>query len=326
MIVPVLQLLGAICLGRFLFQLAAGLYTFVREGKRLSSYGKWAVVTGATDGIGKAMAEEMVKQGQNVIIVSRTQAKLDETKKDLEDLAKKKGKSVEIQTLCIDFTQFGGPETEAYQRAAAAFAGKDIGVLVNNVGVSYEFPMFFHEVDDSRVSMLLKVNMDSVVHMTRLVLPGMVERKRGAILNLSSSAGVTPSPLLSLYGATKAFVDKFSQELHAEYSPRYNIVVQSQTPLWIATKMASVRREKASIATPLPEVYAKGAVARIGYGSSNAGYWVHDVVVYVQDVLSSVGLRGVLGGLVLKMHEGIRKKGFKKRERMAAEGGDKKGN
>jgi len=229
MLAAVVQLLGYLCLGRFLFRLLTGLYTFVREGKRLNTYGKWAVVTGATDGIGKAMAEEMVKQTMNVIIVSRTQAKLDDTKKELEALAKKKAANVTIETLCIDFTQFGGPETDGFQRAAKAFSGKEIGVLVNNVGVSYEFPMFFHEVDDTRVAHLLKVNMDSVVHMTRLVLPGMVERKKGAILNLSSSAGVTPSPLLSLYGATKAFVDKFSQEMDAEYSSRYNITVQSQT-------------------------------------------------------------------------------------------------
>eukprot|EP00929_Paragymnodinium_shiwhaense_P040162 TRINITY_DN20989_c0_g1_i1.p1 TRINITY_DN20989_c0_g1~~TRINITY_DN20989_c0_g1_i1.p1 ORF type:complete len:322 (-),score=80.00 TRINITY_DN20989_c0_g1_i1:306-1271(-) len=313
MLLPTIQLLGSVWLARFLYQLGAGIYSFFREGKRLSKYGKWAVVTGATDGIGKEMAKEMVKQAMNVIIVSRTQAKLDETAKELTMMAKTRNLDVTIETLCIDFTKFGGPETEPYQRAAKAFEGKEIGVLVNNVGVSYEFPMFFHEIDDARVSALLKVNMDSVVHMTRLVIGGMVERKRGAILNLSSSAGVTPSPLLALYGATKAFVDKFSQELHAEYSGRYNIVVQSQTPLWIATKMASVKREKASLATPLPEKYAEGAVARIGYGSSNAGYWVHDMVVFAIDLLSAIGLRGVMGKAVLQMHEGIRKKGFKKR-------------
>lgn len=316
-----LQAIGAFVLARFAFQLASGIYAaFFRGKKKMASYGKWAVVTGATDGIGKAMAAEMIKEKMNVLIVSRTQSKLDETKKELLAM----NSSAQVETLCIDFTEFGGPETEAYKRAAKAFEGKEIGVLVNNVGVSYEFPMWFHEVEDSRVASLLKCNIDSVVHMTRLVLPGMVERKKGAILNISSSAGLTPAPLLSLYGATKAFVDKFSREMDTEYG-KFHISVQSQTPLWIATKMASVRREKASIATPLPEKYATSALARIGYGSSNAGYWVHDIVLYLVDLLAALGLGGMVSNAILSMHAGIRKKGLKKKEKLAKGEEDKKG-
>jgi len=151
-----------------------------------------------------------------------------------------------------------------------------------------------------------------------------VDRKRGAILNISSASGLIPAPLLALYGATKQFVEKFSKELDTEYA-KYNIQVQSQAPLWIATKLASVRREKASIFTPLPEVYAKGAVKQIGYESSNAGYWVHDIVVCACSVMQSLGLASVLQSQTLSMHAAINKAGLKKRARKEEEA-NKKGN
>jgi 17beta-estradiol 17-dehydrogenase / very-long-chain 3-oxoacyl-CoA reductase len=315
-----ITVLGVALLLKFLVSFARGVYiAFLRPGNNLKKYGEWAVVTGATDGIGKAIAGEMIAAGLSVIIVARTQSKLDDTKAELEAAAKKKGKSGKVETLCIDFTQFGGPETDAYKRAAKALEGKDVGVLVNNVGMSYEFPMWFHDLTDADVKNLLTMNMDSVVWMTRLVLKGMTERKRGAILNISSASGLIPAPLLALYGATKQFVEKFSKELHTEYSGKYKIHVQSQAPLWIATKLASVRREKASIFTPLPEVYAKGAVQKIGYESSNAGYWVHDIVVCACSVLQSWGLSSVLQSQTLSMHAGINKAGLKKRARKEEE-------
>jgi 17beta-estradiol 17-dehydrogenase / very-long-chain 3-oxoacyl-CoA reductase len=313
--------LGAAALLKVLISFGQGIYVaFFRAGKDLKRYGEWAVVTGATDGIGKAIAREMLAAGLSVIIVARTQSKLDETKAELEASAEKKETDCKVETLCIDFTQFGGPETDPHKRAVIAFEGKDIGVLVNNVGMSYEFPMWFHDLTDADVKNLLTMNVDSVVWMTRIVLKGMVQRKRGAILNISSASGLIPAPLLALYGATKQFVEKFSKELDTEYNnAAYRIQVQSQAPLWIATKLASVRREKASIFTPLPEVYAKGAVRKIGYESSNAGYWVHDIVVCACSVLQSLGFSSVLQSQALAMHKGINKAGLEKRARKEEE-------
>jgi len=320
-----LQVCGAAVLLKLLISLCRGLYTaFMRPGKKLRNYGEWAVVTGATDGIGKAIAGEMVAAGLSVVIVARTQSKLDDTKAELEASAEKYGKACKVETLCIDFSQFGAPDTDAHQQVTKALEGKDIGVLVNNVGMSYEFPMWFHELTDNDVKKLMTMNVESVIWMTRIVLKGMVDRKRGAILNISSASGLIPAPLLALYGATKQFVEKFSKELDTEYA-KYNIQVQSQAPLWIATKLASVRREKASIFTPLPEVYAKGAVKQIGYESSNAGYWVHDIVVCACSVMQSLGLGSVLQSQTLSMHAAINKAGLKKRARKEEEA-NKKGN
>jgi 17beta-estradiol 17-dehydrogenase / very-long-chain 3-oxoacyl-CoA reductase len=316
-----LQMLGVAVVLKFLISICHGIYiAFFRPAKNFKKYGDWAVVTGATDGIGKAIAGELLAAGLSVIIVARTQLKLDETKAELEARSKKKGTDCKVETLCIDFTHFGGPETESHKRVVKAFEGKDIGVLVNNVGMSYEFPMWFHDLTDADVKNLLTMNIESVVWMTRIVLKGMVERRRGAILNISSASGLIPAPLLALYGATKQFVEKFSKELDTEYNNEtYRIQVQSQAPLWIATKLASVRREKASIFTPLPEVYAHGAVKKIGYESSTAGYWVHDIIVCACSVLQSVGLSSILQSQTLAMHAGINKAGLKKRAKKEEE-------
>ena len=132
------------------------------------------------------------------------------------------------------------------------------------------------------------------------------------------SSGVISAPLLALYAATKAFVDKFSRDLNIEYAP-YNISVQSQTPFWITTKLASIREKYANFTTPTPKTYAKSSIARIGYGASNYGYWFHDLAGWMINTISGSGLEGVLNRAVLRMHKGIRKRGIKKRERKAKE-------
>jgi short-subunit dehydrogenase len=95
----------------------------------------------------------------------------------------------------------------------------DIGVLVNNAGMSYEHPEYFHLLDQSIVENMSALNNASLVKMTYTVLPGMVQRGKGAVVNISSgSATFLPAaPFLSLYAASKAFVDTFSVGLASEY-------------------------------------------------------------------------------------------------------------
>ncbi len=102
---------------------------FLRAGKNLKKqYGEWAVVTGATDGIGKAMAVEFSKKGMKVLLISRDPKKLEDTKSELS------GEGHE--TLAIDYSSFDDKKQEQVKKA---LEGKDLGILVNNVGVSYDF-------------------------------------------------------------------------------------------------------------------------------------------------------------------------------------------
>ncbi|KAF6333183.1 hydroxysteroid 17-beta dehydrogenase 12 [Rhinolophus ferrumequinum] len=202
--------------------------------------GEWAVVTGSTDGIGKSYAEELAKCGMKLVLISRSQDKLNQVSSE----------------------------------------------IMNNVGMSYEYPEYFLEIPDldNAIKKLININILSVCKMTRLVLPGMVERSKGTILNISSASGMRPTPLLTIYSATKAFVDFFSRCLHEEYRSK-GIFVQSVLPYFVATKMTKIR--KPTLQTPSPEMFVKSAMKTVGWKSRTNGYPVHSLMGTIISTLPS---------------------------------------
>ncbi|KAL6551446.1 Very-long-chain 3-oxoacyl-CoA reductase 1 [Orobanche gracilis] len=243
---------------------------FLRSAKNLRKYGSWALITGATDGIGKAFAFQLARKGLNLVLVGRNSDKL----KEVSESIKSKYGSTQITNVVVDFS---GDLDEGVSRIKDAIEGLDVGVLINNVGVSYPYARFFHEVDDKLLNDLIKVNVEGTTKVTRAVLPGMVKRKKGAIVNIGSGAAVViPSdPLYSVYAATKAYVDQFSRCLYVEYK-RSGIDVQCQVPLYVATKMASIKRS--SFFVPSTDVYARSALRWIGYEPRCTPYWPHTIL------------------------------------------------
>lgn len=238
--------------------------------------GEWAVVTGSTDGIGKSYAEELARHGMKVVLISRSQDKLQQVSSEIREKFK-----VETRTIAVDFAS-----EDIYDKIKTSLAGLNIGVLVNNVGMSYEYPEYFLEVPDldNTIKKLISVNILSVCKMTRLVLPGMVERSKGVILNISSASGMLPVPLLTIYSATKAFVDFFSQCIHEEYRSK-GIFVQSVLPFFVATKLAKIR--KATLHIPSSETYVKSALKTVGLKSRTNGYPIHALMGSLLSILPS---------------------------------------
>uniref|UniRef100_A0A0A9YMW9 Estradiol 17-beta-dehydrogenase 12 n=1 Tax=Lygus hesperus TaxID=30085 RepID=A0A0A9YMW9_LYGHE len=129
-----------------------------------------------------------------------------------------------------------------YSRIKEELENMDVGVLVNNVGTIASHPEYFLELENHHKYLyqgIINCNITSAINMTRFVLPGMVKRSRGLIINVSSMMGVLPAPLHSLYGATKSFILKFSQDLDTEYSKSGVHVHVLKTGL-VATKMSDV--------------------------------------------------------------------------------------
>jgi 17beta-estradiol 17-dehydrogenase / very-long-chain 3-oxoacyl-CoA reductase len=175
--------------------------TFLRPKKDLKDYGSWAVITGATDGIGKAFAHQLAQKGLNLILVSRNPNKLKTVSSEI--LAEHPG--TKIKTVVFDFSS--KVSTRTIQGVMEkAVEGLNVGLLINNVGITYPAARFFHEVDEKVWMDIVRVNLEGTSRVTRAVLPGMIQRKRGAIVNIGSGASsVMPShPLFTIYAATKA--------------------------------------------------------------------------------------------------------------------------
>jgi 17beta-estradiol 17-dehydrogenase / very-long-chain 3-oxoacyl-CoA reductase len=282
---------------------------FLRPATDLKRLGKWAVVTGATDGIGKAYAFAFAKRGLDVMLISRTEAKLKGVKEEI--LAE--FPNVSVKCIVCDFSKF-----DAVARASmkSSLDVIDVGILVNNVGLGYRYPRFFHELPDEEVTDLLSLNIESTVWMTRIALPGMIERKRGAIINLSSGSALYTLPLLAEYSGAKGFVEKFSRALNAEYRSK-GITCQCQVPFYVATKLAKMRK---SLMVPTPAEFVARAISWIGYPDAVAQpFWLHAAQSWVLSALPDF----VVASGIRKMHLVTRKKGMQKDQKLAGEKGKK---
>lgn len=198
--VVVLFALGSLSILKFSLSFLRWVFVnFLRPAKNLKKYGSWALVTGPTDGIGKAFAFQLARKGLNLVLVGRSPSKL----KDVSDGILAKYGKTQIKTVVVDFS---GDLDDGVKRIRETIEGLDLGVLINNAGMSYPYARFFHEVDEELLRNLLKVNVEGTTKVTQAVLPGMLQRKRGAIVNIGSGAAIViPSdPLYAVYAATKA--------------------------------------------------------------------------------------------------------------------------
>ncbi|KAH9260692.1 hypothetical protein BASA81_001159 [Batrachochytrium salamandrivorans] len=240
----VLSALGGLHLLHVAFSLATFVYrTWIRKPHDLHAlYGKggWVCITGATDGVGKSIALEAAKRGLNVFLISRTEQKLKDTQEEI--LSKYK---VQVEYLQVDFSS-SKVDYSTIQAKLLELNGVGLTVLVNNVGVSYDYPTYFEELSETRIQELIRLNVDSTTNMTRVGLfvfkhkKAQQQRRRGGIVNLASAAGLTSNPLLTQYSAAKAYVQRFSEGLAVELKPQ-GIDVQVHVPFFIVSKMSKFR-------------------------------------------------------------------------------------
>ncbi|MEM9305209.1 MAG: SDR family oxidoreductase, partial [Pseudomonadota bacterium] len=168
--------------------------------------GTTALVTGASGGIGLELARLHASKGGDLVVVARSADRLEALRAELEE---KHGVSVSV--IARDLAE---PDAAEAIFAETEAAGVEIDVLMNNAGFGLHGA--FHEQQWGRVQAMMQVNMVALTALTRRYLPGMVERGRGRILNVSSTASFLPGPLQAVYYATKAYVTSFSQAIAEE--------------------------------------------------------------------------------------------------------------
>ncbi|CAL5053170.1 unnamed protein product [Urochloa decumbens] len=259
---------------------------FLRPGRDLAArYGTWAVVTGATDGIGRAVALELARRGLHLVLVGRSPEKLARVGKEVLAAAP----ACKVRSVAFDLAATGDDARRGVARVAAAVEGRDVGVLVNNAGATYPCAAYFHEVEERAWEAVVRVNVEAATRITRAVVPLMAARGRGAVVNVGSgSSVVVPAfPLYAVYAASKAYVDQFSRSLSVEYK-QYGVDVQCQIPLYVATKMSPVKGDSPFI--PSPEEYAKAALRCIGYEARCVPYWRHSVQWFLASLVPDAAL------------------------------------
>ncbi|XP_072278969.1 inactive hydroxysteroid dehydrogenase-like protein 1 [Pyxicephalus adspersus] len=234
--------------------------------KHLRQYGEWAVVTGATGGIGKAYAEELASHGVNVILISRNPEKLKNVSEAITGTY-----GVKTHLIVADFSL----GHKVYAHIKEALKDVDVGILVNNVGVLNDYPQFTTEVPEDKLWEMININIAAAVMMVHIVLPGMVERKRGAIVNVSSAVCCKPTPLVNVYASSKSFIDFFSQALHYEYASK-GIFIQSLVAYFVKTNLIPYSTCIRFLMLD-PKKYARQAVRTIGISRRTAGHLLHSI-------------------------------------------------
>ena len=262
--------------------------------------GKTALVTGASSGIGKAFAELLAQKGYAVVLTARRADRLEALAAELTQTY-----GVAAHTIVADLSQ-----PDASQHIAGELASRKIAidVLVNNAG--YGVPGSYVNVAWSDHERFMQVMVTAVLDLTYRLLPGMLERGWGRIINIASVAGMVPSPAgHTLYGASKAFLIRLSEALSAENGPKgVNVTAVCPGFTWSEFHDVTGTRDKMN---QMPGVLwlKADAVAREGYDAVMNG---RSVVVNGGIYRFLVWLNGVLPRSLARWVSGLAGRRYRK--------------
>lgn len=221
--------------------------------------GTWAVVTGASSGIGAAIAEKLAAQKVPLVLVARSAEALSE-----QAAAWRKRHGADVETLPLDLSR---PGAAAVLFDATEGRGRPVDLLVNSAGFGWNGPQA--EFETARFLELLALNVVATAELTHRFLVAMRARRRGAILNVASTSAFFPQPFFAAYGASKAFILAFTHALHEE-AKRDGVTVTALCPGYTRTRFYQVAGMRGAEGTPFPEMTA-GRVAQLGLDALGKG-------------------------------------------------------
>ncbi len=252
-----------------------------------------AVITGASTGIGHDLARLCAAAGHDLLVVARNQSQLDGLAATVQA---ESGKSV--RTLSLDLSQPG-----AASAIVESLAGEPVDILINNAGIGLRG--FFHELDADKQLGMLRLNVEALTHLTALLLPGMIARGRGRVMNVASLAAFQPGPLMAVYYATKAYVLSLSEALHNETRP-FGVTVTALCPGPTATEFGN-RAEMGGTKLFEMNLMRSAEVAQIGFDAMMEGRPV--VIAGTQNKLMAFATRFVPRQLAAGLARSLQEKG-----------------
>ena len=182
-------------------------------------YGQWALITGASEGIGKGFAQACARQGYDLVMIARRQPLLDETANEIANTY-----GVKTRTLSLDLTA-----DDAVERIQAFCEPLEVGLLINNA--AFAFPAEFLSMKPSAIRKQVNINVELVALLSHHFGALMKARGRGGIINVSSKTGEVPMPYFAMYSATKAFISTLSESLWFELKDHGITLTQLSTYL-----------------------------------------------------------------------------------------------
>lgn len=251
-----------------------------------------ALVTGASAGLGTEFAKLLAADGAHVILVARRKDRLEALGKQLEAQH-----GIKTWSIAADLMQ---PGAAAQLVAEVKRLGLEVDVLINNAG--FGTTGAFVTNDAAQEVGMVNVNITALVELTRALLPGMVERKRGRVLNIGSSAGFQPGPYMAVYYATKAFVNSFTEALSYELDGT-GVTATVSCPGATATEFAQVAGNDKSALFAMGSMGA-AEVALAGYRAMRAGapLAVHGLKNKLSVFSVRLAPRGVVRSIAAKLN------------------------
>ncbi|AET38283.1 ketoreductase Ecym_2565 [Eremothecium cymbalariae DBVPG len=280
--------------------------------------GSYALITGASDGIGKEFAVQLAERGFNLLLVSRTHSKL----KALQEMIIEKHK-VDVEILALNISE---DSSANYAAIKSLCDNVPVTVLVNNVGVSHSIPVPFLETEEQELRNIIAVNNTATLMITQTVAPLIISNTkklqcRGLILTMGSFGGLAPSPLLATYSGSKAFLQQWSSALAGELS-KDNIDVQFIISYLVTSAMSKIR--KTSLLIPNPQQFVRATLQNVGrrVGSQDryattTPYWSH--ALYHMFIENTVGVYSrLVNAINYRIHTDIRRRALRKAAKLAA--------
>ncbi|KJH70971.1 SDR family NAD(P)-dependent oxidoreductase [Aliterella atlantica] len=218
------------------------------------SHSRYALITGASGGIGLEIAKLFARDRYNLVLVARSQQKLAQV---AEELKQESGIAIKIIALDLALPTSPAEIFQAVQQEAIA-----IDTLVNNAG--FATYGLFSETDVATELQMLQVNVVALTHLTKLFVPEMVKRKAGKVLNIASTAAFQPGPLMAVYYASKAYVLSFSEALANELQD-FGITVTALCPGPTASGFQKRARMEKSKLVSNQKTMDAATVAQAGY-------------------------------------------------------------